>query len=117
MFSKFRLSGAVAAAVCCLVSLLLAALVRDGQHWLVWPSCGAAMLLLVALALWPMPPRVGAVLFIVSALNGAVFLTASKLGLPTSLPVWAWCILAFAMAAMGLLEDAEGTQSQPRNRL
>jgi hypothetical protein len=117
MFSKFRLSGGVAGAVCCLVSLLLAALIREGQHWLVWPTGGAALLLLISLALWPMPPRVGAVLFIVSALNGVVFLTASKLGLPASLPVWAWFILASAMATLGLLEDAEGTQSQPRNRL
>jgi hypothetical protein len=116
VFSKFRLSGALTGAVLCLVSLVLAALIRDGQHWLVWPTGGAALLLLVALALWArISPRLGAVLFIVSALNGVVFLTASKLGLPAS--VWAWFILAFGMATVGLLDDAERAQSTPRSRL
>lgn len=117
MFSNYQRKAAVVIAVLCSASIAVAGVVRDGQHWLVWPSGGAAMLLLVALSLWPMPPRVGAVLFILSALNGVVFLTASKLGLPASLPVWGWFILAFAMAIVGLLEDAERIQSQPRNRL
>lgn len=117
MFFKYQRKAAIAIVVLCSASLAIAGVMRDGQHWLLWPVGVAALLLLVAVALRPMPPRMGAVLFIVSALNGVVFLTASKLGLPASLPVWAWFILAFATATVGLLEDAERAQSTPKNRL
>lgn len=117
MFSKYRLRAAVAAAVFCTTSLSIAFLVGVGAHWLIWPVGATALLLLIALALRPMRPRRGAVSFTVIAINGVVFLTGSKLSLPASLPVWAWMILAFGMATVGLLEDADAAQSTPKNRL
>ena len=117
MFSEYRRLGALATAVFCATSLALAGLINDGLHWIVWGVGGCAVLLLVLLLVRAMPPRRGAVAFIVVALEGVLFMASSKLELPASLPVWAWIVLAFGMATVGLLEDAELAQSTPRNRL
>jgi hypothetical protein len=117
VFSKYQQKAAVTIAVLCSASLAVSGMIPDGQHWLIWPVGGTALLLLIVLALRPMPPRRGAVCFTAIAINGVVFLTGSKLSLPASLPVWAWMILAFGMATVGLLEDADAVQSTPKNRL
>jgi hypothetical protein len=117
VFSKYQRKAAAAIVIFCSASLGAGGIFRDGQHWLMWPAGAAALLFVIALVLRSMSPRRGAVFFTVVALNGVVFLTSSKLGLPASVPVWAWIILAFGMGTVGLLEDADATQSSPKSRL
>ncbi|KHL01185.1 hypothetical protein LK10_17280 [Sinomonas humi] len=123
MFSKYRRNAAIATALFCLTSValdsFLGAASRRGDDlgWILLLAAAVALLLLLVLILRPVSARLGAVSAIVVGLCGVISASSSKLELPASLPLWAWVALAFVMATLGLLEDAEITQSKPKNRL
>lgn len=62
-------------------------------------------------------PKRDAVLFIISGTGGSVFVGASTVGFPGSLPIWLWIIGAMCIGTVALIVDAESAQSKSVNRL
>jgi hypothetical protein len=62
-------------------------------------------------------PKRDAVLFIISGMGGGVFIGASTVGFPGSLPIWLWTIGTMYIGTVALIVDAEAAQSKSVNRL
>lgn len=65
-------------------------------------------------------PKRDAVLFLVCGLSSGVFMGASTVGFPGSLPMWLWTIWTIGtmgIGVMALIVDAESSQSKSVNRL
>ncbi|NUP75615.1 MAG: hypothetical protein HOQ07_13365 [Sinomonas sp.] len=106
-YSKFRLPGAICAGLLCCGCLAISILLPGKYPGVAWVTAGIALMSLIATATLRPRPRIGAVLFMVAGLSGAVFTSASGIHMPTELAVWAWVIIALALATVGLVEDAE----------
>ncbi|GAA5191712.1 hypothetical protein GCM10023346_11890 [Arthrobacter gyeryongensis] len=75
-----------------------------------------AISLVVVLATKRSPKR-DAVLFIISGMGGGVFIGASTVGFPATLPIWLWTIVTICIGTAVLIVDAESVQSKSVNRL
>ncbi len=106
-YSKFRLPGAICAGLLCCGCLAISILFPGKYPWVAWTTAAIALMSLIATATLRPRPRIGAVLFMVAGLSGAVFTSASGIHMPTELAVWAWVVIALALATMGLIEQAE----------
>jgi 4-hydroxybenzoate polyprenyltransferase len=109
---------AVAFVLACIAASTVVGLLHEPKNPLVaWTSAAvAAVLMTVALATKRNPKR-DAVLFLVCGLSSGVFMGASTVGFPGSLPMWLWTIGTMGIGMVALIVDAEAVQSKSVNRL
>ncbi len=112
-----RTIATVLVLACIAGSFIVGLLHEPRTPLLAWTSLTVgAISLSVVLATRPSPKR-DAVLFIVGGMSGGIFLGASKVNFPGTLPIWLWTIGTICIGTVALIVDAESAQSKSVNRL
>lgn len=102
----------------CIASSIVVGLLHEPRNPLIaWTSLAVgAIAVLVVLAAKRNPKR-DAVLFLACGLSSGVFMGASTVGFPGSLPTWLWMIGTLCIGTLAIIVDAESSQSKSVNRL
>lgn len=82
---------------------------------LAWTSLAAAAVALLVVLTTKRSPKRDAVLFMICGMGGGVFIAASTVGFPGSLPMWLWAIGTMCIGTVAIVVDAESAQSKPRS--
>lgn len=115
--STVRTIGTVSVLACIAGSIVVGLHNEAKTPVLAWTSLAAgAVALLVVLATKRSPKR-DAVLFMICGMGGGVFIAASTVGFPGSLPIWLWTIGTMCIGTVAIVVDAESAQSKSVNRL
>ncbi|PYI66894.1 hypothetical protein CVV68_12425 [Arthrobacter livingstonensis] len=117
-FSKFRSWGIRLVASFVGVSLLLTFGFGNRGNAVVWGAAIVAIIaILVLVLLRHRGTRISATLFLLAGISGAVFASGAGLGWPAALPLWLWIATALGLATVGIVEDADTTQTRSTSRL
>jgi peptidoglycan/LPS O-acetylase OafA/YrhL len=84
---------------------------------LAWTSLAIGAAALVLVLATKRSPKRDAGLFAVSGMGSGVFMGASTVGFPGSLPIWLWTIGAICLGTMTLVVDPEATQNKSVSHL
>jgi hypothetical protein len=101
---------------CILASTLVGLVNAPKAPLLAWTSVAIAGAVMAIALATNLRPKRDAILFAVCALCSGVFMGASTVGFPGSLPMWLRTIGSMAIATLALVVDAEGLKASV-NRL
>jgi predicted membrane protein len=109
---------AVAFVLACIAASTVVGLLHEPKTpLLAWTSLAVVAVVNFAVLATNRNPKRDAVLFLVSGLSSGVFMGASTVGFPGSLPMWLWTIGTMGIGMVALIVDAEAVQSKSVNRL
>lgn len=109
---------ATAFVLACIAGSIVVGLLHEPKTpLLAWTSLAVGAVVMFAVLATKRNPKRDAVLFLVCGVSSGVFMGASTVGFPGSLPMWLWTIGTTGIGMMALIVDAEAVQSKSVNRL
>ena len=115
--STVRTTATTFVLACIAGSIVVGLLHEPKTPLLAWTSLAVGAAVMFAVLATKRNPKRDAVLFLVCGLSSGVFMGASTVGFPGSLPMWLWTIGTMGIGVMALIVDAESSQSKSVNRL
>lgn len=115
--STIRRTATVLVLACVAGSTIVGLLHQPKTPPLAWTSLAVGAVALVLVLITKRSPKRDAGLFAISGMGSGVFIAASTVGFPGSLPIWLWTIGVICLGTMTLVVDADATQNKPVSRL
>lgn len=115
--STIRRTATVFVLACVAGSTIVGLLHQPKTPPLAWTSLALGAVALVLVLTTKRSPKRDAGLFAISGMGSGVFMGASTVSFPGSIPIWLWTIGAICLGTMTLVVDPEETQNKSVSRL